>query len=87
MILDIYRCFSLWILRASRWFLLRSQCRVPCSPGKSLTNLASDEDFRVLMFLRSKDDMDLFDYNVQERVNDFVAAAYEQVCLSSFQLL
>lgn len=34
------------------------------------------------MFLCSKDDMDLFDYNVQQRVDDFVAAAYEQVCLS-----
>ena len=28
-----------------------------------------------------KDDMDLFDYNVQERVNDFVAAAVAQVKL------
>lgn len=27
-----------------------------------------------------KDDINLFDYNVQERVNDFVAAAIVQVC-------
>lgn len=26
-----------------------------------------------------KDDIDLFDYNVQKRVNDFVAAALAQV--------
>jgi hypothetical protein len=26
-----------------------------------------------------KDNMDLFDYNVQDRVNDFVAAALSQV--------
>lgn len=31
-----------------------------------------------------KDDPDLFDYNVQERVNDFVAAAYFQVHVSNF---
>ena len=32
-----------------------------------------------MICLLVKDDPDLFDYNVQERVNDFVAAALAQV--------
>lgn len=39
-----------------------------------------------MLTLFLKDNMELFDYNVQERVNDFVAAALSQVswaCLSS----
>lgn len=34
-------------------------------------------DFTLLYTLQ--DDVNLFDYNVQERVNDFVAAALSQV--------
>lgn len=35
----------------------------------------------VTTTFKLKDDMSLFDYNVQERVNDFVAAALAQVFL------
>lgn len=36
-------------------------------------------NFQFAFFFEMKDDVNLFDYNVQDRVNDFVAAAVSQV--------